>query len=123
MAGRETVPLRVVARERDRLLGARSRHRLADRFEYYARAVSEPPCSRWGAPNPFADILVARAVRRELLMVAALIRRGNRCACGIACAEQLLRQGFLITHGGDEALLREELRRVIEQLQVAATTR
>ena len=62
MDGGENVPLRAVARERRRLLSARSREQLASRFEAYARAASGPSRLPWGAPYPFADLLAVRAV-------------------------------------------------------------
>jgi hypothetical protein len=115
-AGNEHLPLAVVQRERRRLLKASTRERLASRFEYYVSSAAKPSRLPLPASRPFVDLLEARAVSGELLQIAALVRREEDRACGVARAEQLLSQGFLITYGGNVAVLRDELHAVIDFL-------
>jgi hypothetical protein len=123
MDGGEHVPLPEVERQRARLLKLSTRERLAERFESYVRSASNPPSGTFKQLHPFSDRSTVLAVRGELLQAAALIRRTEDSACGIARAEHLLSQGFLIVHGNDPVVLRRELQRVIDPLQAAATSR
>ena len=120
-ARRRAPATRPIARERRRLLEVRTRRRLASRFDFYVRSAARPSRSPWRAYQPFADLFATRAVSPELLRAAELIRQVNSSACGIARAEHLLSQGFLITHGSDAARLRQELVRVIDPLQAASS--
>ena len=122
MRGGEHLPLAPIASERRRLLDVRTRRRLASRFDFYVRSAARPSRSPWRAYQPFADLFATRAVSAELLHAAELIRQVSSSACGIARAEHLLSQGFLITHGSDAARLRDELVRVIDPLQAASSS-
>lgn len=116
LKGLEGVPLALVAEERERLLSAASRERLACRFEVCVRERARPTwvdaAPAWLRRHP----RLAHAVRPELLHVAELVRAPRQHAQGIAFAEAVLAQGVLIAADRDEALLRGELRRVIEML-------
>ena len=97
---------------RRRLVSARHRRQLASRLEAYVRAVQAPSRTPWVPSDPFADQLVARAVRAELL--AALLRATEGNASRIARAEHLLSRGLLLPCGADIDQRRIEIPRASE---------
>jgi hypothetical protein len=115
--GREKVPVEAVSEGAARLLDRRTRARLAASFDGLVEEASRPPV----VPGPpLFDRAVVGCVAHELHELAALLRDDPSSARGVALAWCLLSDGVgSPLHRGDEAALREELRRILHLLRAA----
>jgi hypothetical protein len=114
--GRGHLPLAAVERERRRLLSADCRHRLARSVE---RARESAESSRWltRSSRPLFRPHVVAAVGAQLADIAALLRRDEVDAAGVALMWRLLCDGASPLYGDDVAPLREALDLVRRRLE------
>jgi hypothetical protein len=115
--GRGHLPLAAVERERRRLLSADCRHRLARSVER-TRELAES--SRWltRSSRPLFRPHVVAAVGAQLADIAALLRRDEVDASGVALMWRLLYDGAASPlYGDDVAPLREALDVVRRRLE------
>ena len=108
--GRGALPVRAIARARQRLLDPAERARLARTLEHIRAEAALPPGQRGPVP-PLYRAPVVRAVAPELADVARLVREGGGLR-GLAGAEQLVTDGRSPLYGNVEVLLRQELGRI-----------
>jgi hypothetical protein len=117
-AGRESVPLRVVARERELLASRAERERLAAALERHLRDIGH-----WRylfpASRPLPGVRCLRFTTGEARNVIALLRSDRSHVRGVAAARHLLTNGGSSLFGGDVELLRAELIRIGSLLETA----
>jgi len=114
--GREHLPLPPLARQRRRLLDHRHRYGLTRAFEGLV-ATAE----RWSRilrnSRPVFNVRLVREVAPELHEIAGLLRVVTSGARGVALSERLLTSGASPLYGEEIDDLRNELRRVREELR------
>jgi hypothetical protein len=112
LEGEETLPLRAVERERERLLGAKRRGQLSRRLLDVADEAQRAPTFAPLPMPPNFDVPVVRAVGPDLRRLAARLERPSHSARAVALIERLVCSGSSPLYGDDPAALREELRRL-----------
>ena len=114
--GRGHLPLAAVERERGRLVSVECRGRLARSLE---RARELADSSRWLARSsrPLFRLDVVAAVGPQLSDIAALLRRDEVDAAGVALMWRLLHDGASPLYGQDVAALSEALDLVRRRLE------
>jgi hypothetical protein len=105
VAGHGELPLRVVRRERRRLLTTDHRERVARSFETLGDGTGGVACRAGLAVPP-------HEVRADLARIAALLRRDSPPFRGVAAAERLLCDGRSSLFGRDAQMLRQDLGRI-----------
>jgi hypothetical protein len=110
IAGREHLPLTVVARERQRLDGPRCHAQLATSLEQLAAMSVQR--RRWGErQHPICSRRVLAAVEPQLRDIAARLRDGGVDVRGVALLDRLVTSGASPLYGREARPLREELAR------------
>lgn len=112
LEGRETLPIAVVQRERERLLEERTRGYVARSLERVLQHVTRRPTPVPASVRPLFDVGTVATVVEDLQAIIALLRTETTQARGVALAEQLLTEGFSPLYGENALALRDELRRV-----------
>jgi hypothetical protein len=112
LEGRETLPIAVVQRERERLLEERTRGYVARSLERVLQHVTRRPTPVPASVRPLFDVGTVATVVEDLQVIIALLRTETTQARGVALAEQLLTEGFSPLYGENALALRDELRRV-----------
>jgi hypothetical protein len=111
--GGGAIPLPVVRRARERLLGADRRAGLARALELVS---GQPVCDCEPAIHPASPVLCGRAAASaaasELAAIAEQIRADDAGLAGLALAERLVTDGTSALYGDDTRSLRDELARL-----------
>jgi hypothetical protein len=110
IAGRERLPLAVVARERQRLDDPRRQAQLATSLEHLA-AIAVPRRRPRERQRPIYNPRVMAAVEPQLRDVAARLRDGGVDLRGVALLERLVTSGSSPLYGERACSLRDELAR------------
>jgi hypothetical protein len=110
--GRETLPIAVVQRQRQRLLTPKRRKILARTLDTMVRQATTPPKIRTAGTRPLFDPRVVASVAADLRAVIASLETQHAHARGVALTEQLIIDGGSPLYGHNEKRLREELHRV-----------
>jgi hypothetical protein len=110
IAGREHLPLAVVARERQRLDDPRRQAQLATSLEHLA-AMSVQRRRRGERQRPICSRRVLAAVEPQLRDVAARLRDGGVNLRGVALLDRLVTSGSSPLYGEETGPLRDELAR------------
>jgi hypothetical protein len=109
---RETLPIAIVQRERQRLLTRRRRKTLARTLDTMVRQATTPPKIRTTATRPLFDPRVIARVATDLCAVIARLQTERAHARGVALTEKLISDAGSSLYGDNEKRLREELHRV-----------
>jgi hypothetical protein len=117
LAGEDATPIRVVQRQRRRLLSARTRHGLAATLEDVVRYVSSAPKRRSRIGRPLYEPRVVAGVTDELREVIGLLRAEGVSARSVARLERLIKHAVSPLYGLEVSALREELGCVRDLLQ------
>lgn len=110
IAGRERLPLAVVARERQRLDDPRRQARLATSLEQLAAIAVQRRRPR-ERQRPISNPCVLAAVEPQLRDVAARLRDGGVDLRGVALLDRLVTSGSSPLYGEETGPLRNELAR------------
>ena len=110
--GRETLPIAIVQRQRQRLLTPKRRKILARTLDTMVRQATTPPKIRTTGTRPLFDPRVVASVAADLSAVIARLHTEHAHARGVALTEQLIVDGGSPLYGHNEKRLREELQRV-----------
>lgn len=116
LAGRGSVPVAVVQRQRRRLVDSRTRTTLARNLAVMIDQASTRRGLSACKIRPLFDRAVIRAVADDLRAVIRLLRSEQAPARGVALVEHLLTDGFSPLYGNQVESLREELHRIGHQL-------
>lgn len=119
--GRETLPVAVVQRQRDRLLTRRRRETLARTLDTMVGEATTPPKIRTTATRPLFDPIVIAGVAAELRAVTARLQTEPAHARGVALTEKLVTDGGSPLYGDCEKRLREKLRSLCSVLDECPT--
>lgn len=110
--GRETLPIAIVQRQRQRLLTRRRRRILAGTLDMMVRQATTPPKIRTIGARPLFDPRTIANVSAELRGVIGLLREEHVRARGVAVADGLITDGGSALYADDEKRLHEELQRI-----------
>lgn len=110
--GRETLPIAIVQRQRQRLLTRTRRRALAGTLDIMVRQATTPPKIRTIGARPLFDPRLIANVAADLRAVIARLQTEHSRARGVALTEQLIVDGQSPLYGHNEKRLREELQRV-----------
>lgn len=110
--GRETLPIAIVQRQRQRLLARRTRMTLAHTLHAMVRDATSPPRIETIGARRLFDAVVIAAVANDLRAVVSLLQNQHARARGVALTERLITDGGSALYSDNEIRLREELNRV-----------
>jgi hypothetical protein len=110
--GRETEPIAVVQRERNRLRAPRTRRRVAHTTETMISMAMKPPISCVPSARPLFNVAVVASAADDLRVICRLLRADHASARGVALVERLISDTTSPFYGNEAGLLREELHRI-----------
>jgi hypothetical protein len=110
--GRDSLPLAIVARERQRLADPGHRAQLSQSLEALRREAQHPRLRR-PSDRPLHRAQVVAAVAPDVTETARMLRSNGAALSGVAMAERLLTRPDSPLYGDSAELLRADLRRCL----------
>lgn len=117
LEGRETLPVAVVQRQRQRLASTRTRRTLARTFESMIDETLNRQRLAIRGARPLLHVRLIKEAQHDMRLVAQLLRADGATVRGVAFSERMITHCESPLYGSDAAALRAQLRRACELLR------